>query len=297
MTIVPTLTTLFEIDRHPLRPTTQEIEDHGNHVRERLGFETQSGEAVQGILTRPKADGSFPAILYIHAHGNRYDIGARELLDGRPALQGPLGTVLAGSGFVTLAIDLPGFGGRATASESALAKARLWRGRSLAGQMLGELASALDWLAARPDVDALRIGAFGISMGATLGYWLAAVDPRVACVAHLCCFADFDRLIETGAHDLHGIYLTIPGLIEVASNGRIAGLIAPRPQLIGLGDLDPLTPPHAVDPALAAVRAGYAEAGALENLVVVRQAGVGHRESPEMRAAVPAFFRRHLGPG
>jgi dienelactone hydrolase len=142
---------------------------------------------------------------------------------------------------VTLAIDLPGFGGRATASESALAKARLWRGRSLAGQMLGELASALDWLAARPEVDAGRIGAFGISMGATL-YWLAAVDPRIACVVHLCCFADFDRLIETGAHDLHGIYLTIPGLIDLASNGRIAGLIAPRPQLICIGDLDLLTP-------------------------------------------------------
>ena len=133
-----------------MRPTTHEIDDRGDHVTERLGFETQAGEAVNGILTRPNADGPFPAILYIHAHGNRYDIGARELLDGRPALQGALGPVLAGSGFVTLAIDLPGFGGRTAQSESALAKARLWRGRSLAGQMLGELASALAWLAAGP---------------------------------------------------------------------------------------------------------------------------------------------------
>jgi hypothetical protein len=295
LTIVPTLKILFEIDQHPLRSTTQENDDHGNHVRERIGFETQAGEAINGILTRPNGDGPFPAILYIHAHGNRYDIGASELLDGRPALRGALGPVLADSRFVTLAIDLPGFGGRATASESALAKARLWRGRSLAGQMLGELASALDWLAARPEVDAGRIGAFGISMGATLGYWLAAVDPRIACVVHLCCFADFDRLIETGAHDLHGIYLTIPGLIDLASNGRIAGLIAPRPQLICIGDLDPLTPPHAADPALATARASYAEAGASENLVLLRQADVGHQESPEMRASVLAFFRRHLG--
>lgn len=102
-----------------------------------------SGEAVNGALTRPKADGPFPAILYIHAHGNRYDIGALELLHGRPALRGALGPVPADCGFVTLAIDLPEFGGRATASERALAKARLWRGCSLAGQMLGELASAL----------------------------------------------------------------------------------------------------------------------------------------------------------
>ncbi len=40
-------------------------------------------------------------------------------------------------------------------------------------------------------------------------------------------------------HDLHGIYLTIPGLLEVAGNGEIAGLIAPRPQLICIGDRDP----------------------------------------------------------
>jgi dienelactone hydrolase len=90
-----------------------------------------------------------------------------------------------------LAIDLPCFGGRAAAAEGAAAKAALWRGGSLAGQMLGELASALDWLAADPGVDARRIGVFGLSMGATLGYWLGAVEPRLAAVAHLCCFADF----------------------------------------------------------------------------------------------------------
>ena len=79
-----------------------------------------------------------------------------------------------------LAIDLPCFGARATLRESAAAKAALWRGGSLAGQMLGELASALDWLAARSAPMPARIGVFGLSMGATLGYWLAAVEPRVA---------------------------------------------------------------------------------------------------------------------
>jgi dienelactone hydrolase len=292
-----TLATLFEIDRHPLRQAAYEIDDTGDYAREAIEFEALSGETVNGIVTRPKAGGPFPAILYIHAHGDRYDIGARELLDGRPALQEALGPVLARSGFVTLAIDLPCFGGRATARESALSKAKLWRGRSLAGQMLGELSSALGWLAARPDVDARRVGAFGISMGATLGYWLAATDARLSCLAQLCCFADFDQLIEGGAHDLHGIYLTVPGLLEVASNGEIAGLVAPRPQLICIGDRDPLTPPRAVDPALASVRAAYAVAGATENLAILRQAEVGHQESPEMRAAVLAFFRRHLGSG
>jgi dienelactone hydrolase len=191
-------------------------------------------------------------------------------------------------------IDMPGFGIRVEPNESARTKARLWRGKSEAGQMLGELAAAIEWLAARDDIMADRIGVFGISMGATLGYWLASVEPRVACIAHLCAYADFATLIETGAHDLHGIYLTVPGLLDIASNGVIAGRIAPRPQLIAIGDLDPLTPPAAVDRALSETRAAYAAAGASERLIVHREGNSGHVETPKVREAVASFFRRYL---
>jgi dienelactone hydrolase len=285
----------FEVGGHSLREAQRDASDAGGHIVERLIFETGYGEAVRGLLARPKGKARSPAILYIHAHGARYDIGAAELLDGRPALQGPLGSVFAGMGYATLAIDMPGFGGRAGCTESDLAKARLWQGKSLAGQMLGEQAAALDWLTTQPFVDASRIGCFGISMGATLGYWLAAVDERIAALAHLCCYADFATLIELGAHNLHGIYLTIPGLLNIASNGEIAGLVAPRPQLICIGNLDPLTPPLAVDRALAQTRAAYEQAGAADRLIVHREADTGHQESLEMHRAVLDFFRRNLG--
>lgn len=286
------LAAAFEIGRHKLRLIDGETA--GTTVGT-LRFETTSGEPVRGLLTRPAGSGRHPAILYIHAHGSRYDIGAAELTDGRAALQGPLGPILAAMGYVTLAIDLPCFGERATVAESAAAKALLWRGRSLAGQMLGELASALDWLAARPDVDPARIGAFGISMGATFGTWLAAVDERIACLVHQCCYADFAALIEAGGHDRHGIYLTVPGLLDIAANGVIAGLVAPRPQLACIGDLDPLTPPQAVDVALKETRAAYAAAGAPDAFSLCREPESGHRESPKMREETLAFFRRHLG--
>jgi cephalosporin-C deacetylase-like acetyl esterase len=262
------LRAIFEIDEHPLRLRQREADGQDDHITERLIFETAAGEALKGILTRPPSATPSPAILYLHAHGARYDIGASELLDGRPALQEPLGPVFARMGFAALAIDMPGFGSRADRPESDLAKARLWRGKSLAGQMLGEQASALAWLAAQPFVDASRLGCFGISMGATFGYWLAAVDERVTALAHLCCFADFATLIELGAHDLHGIYLTIPGLLNIAGNGEIAGLVAPRPQLICIGDLDRLTPPPAVDRALAQTREAYGRAGASDRLIL-----------------------------
>lgn len=284
----------FEIGKHSLTLMSRQVVQEDGYAVERLRFVTAEGEAVHGVLTRPVTAGRWPALLYIHAHGARYDIGADELLDGRPALLGPLGPEFARRGFVTLMIEMPAFGTRAEPNESARTKACLWRGRSLAGQLMGEQQAAFEWLAAREDVAADRIGVFGLSMGATLGYWLAAVEPRIACVAHLCCYVDFETLIETGAHDLHGIYLTIPGLLEIASNGAIAGMVAPRPQLIAIGDEDPLTPPAAVDRALAETRAAYVQAGAAERLTVLREPQSGHVETPAMRAAVFAFLERYL---
>ena len=281
----------FEIGSHPL--VFQAMGPPAEAVR-RVRFATAAGEAVEGYLLEPEGGGPAPAVLYIHAHGNRYDIGAREVLDGREALHGPIGPELAQAGFRVLAIDMPCFGGRAGTQESAAAKAALWYGRSLAGQMLGELSSALDWLAGDPGTDPARIGVFGLSMGATLGYWLGAVDTRLAAVAHLCCFADFAPLVESGAHDLHGLYLTVPGLLDLASNGEIAGLIAPRPQFVGLGEADALTPPAAVGPALERLRAAYAAAGAAGALRVHLEPGVGHQETAEMRRAVLDFLRDSL---
>ena len=132
-------------------------------------------------------------------------------------------------------------------------------------------------------------------MGATLGYWLAAVEPRVAAVAHLCCFADFAPMVASGAHDRHGHYLTVPGLLRIASNGEIAGLIAPRPQFVGLGERDELTPPEALAPALAALTAAYRAEGADSMLVVHREPDHGHEETPAMRAGVLEFFAKALG--
>ncbi len=271
----------------------QSEQPKGDYVIEHLRFRI-GDEEVRGILTRPReVEGRLPAILYGHSHGGGYAIGARELLDGREYLVSPLGPVFARAGYVTLCIDMPVFGERATVSESFAAKKLLWYGKSLFGQMLCDHGAALSYLAARDDVDARRIGAFGISMGCVLSYWLAAIDKRIAAVAHLCCFADFRTMIELGAHDGHGIYLTVPGLLREADGGTIAGLIAPRPQLICVGEADALSPPEAVARAMEDLRPAYADAPDL--LEFLSEPGVGHQETDTMRTAVLDFFARRLG--
>lgn len=259
---------------------------------ERLTLSGPGGETVRGILTGPPGEWrNLPAVLYCHAHGNRYGIGASELTEGRPALlPEPYGPALARIGMAALSIDMPCFGERADETESATSKRLLWRGRTLFGAMLADLAGAFALLAAMAEVDSSHIAAFGFSMGATHAFWVGALEPGIARIAHACAFADLGTLIESGAHDLHGHYMTVPGLCAAFRTGEIAGLAAPRPQLALMGALDPLTPPDAAAIAIDDLRRCYAEAGAAPALDIRLNPGTGHQETPEMRAAVLAFL-------
>lgn len=283
---------LLAFEEREARLLSCETDQMDGYVVEHLRLAIDDTE-VRGILTRPAAaSGKLPAILYGHSHGGRHDIGARELLDGREYLLDPLGPVLAKAGYITLSIDMPVFGERSSVSESFAAKALLWEGKSLFGQMLSDHAAALTYLTGRDDVDADRVGAFGISMGCFLSYWLAAMDERIKAVAHLCCFADLRTLIAMGGHDRHGIYLVVPGLLAEADGGTIAGLIAPRPQLICVGEADRLTPMPAVEKALAELKPAYA--GIEDRFAFLSAPDVGHQETAEMRHAMLAFFGKWL---
>lgn len=259
------------------------------------------GRPIPALMLRPdrsgRQDTPGPAILYCHAHGNRWETGKREVLEGRPAfLSGPYGPVLARAGYTVLCVDMPGHGARlAEGREQALVSAALWAGGTLMGRMLGDLRAGLEVLCADPHVDAGRIATLGLSMGATHAYWLGALEPRVAAVAQLCVLADMGPLIAAGVHDLHGPYMTVPGLLRDGDMGDVAGLVAPRPHFVGLGARDPLTPEPARMSALTRLRAAYARAGATERLRVHLEPEAGHAETLAQRAAVLAFLGRVLG--
>lgn len=244
---------------------------------------------IPGTLIRPEGDGPFPAVLYCHAHGGRHERGRSELMAGAKSLYSPWGPQLAALGFVALSIDMPSFGERqGEGPEGALAKAHHWRGDTLYGAMLRELSGALGALAARPEVDASRLVALGLSMGASHAFWLGALDRRVSGVVQLCVMADMGPLIDSGAHDLHAPYLTVPGLLAVAEIGDVAGLVAPRPQFIAHGADDPLTPQGAREGALARVRAAYGGEGA--ELTSHLEPNSGHVETEGMRRAALNFL-------
>lgn len=248
--------------------------------------------ALPATFLCPEGAGPHPAVLYCHAHGGKYDLGRRELMDGAPWLCRPAGPDLVKAGFAALCIDVAGFGDRQTeGSEDALTKAGLWYGKPLFGQMIADQMRALAWLRQNPLIDETRIATYGTSMGAAHSFWLSALDPQIACAVHFCMLANMAEMIDCGAFDRHGHYLTVPGLLTVTDMGEIAGLVAPRPQYVGHGDQDHLTPAVARDPALAQLRAAYGD----NNLLITELAeNSGHVETTEMRQAALAFLARNL---
>lgn len=276
-------------------PTGRLVETTRNkdHDLERWTLDLNGREPVPALLVMPHGADTRGVVLYCHAHGNRFDIGGNELLTGRPAIAAPpYGTVLPGLGFAALAIDHWGFGERATTSERVLNKRFLWEGSTLWGMRVADTLAAFDWVRGR--FARAPIVTLGLSMGSTMAWWAAALEPKIAGCVDLCCLAEFDALIATGADDLHGEYFFVPGLRKQFTAAAINALIAPRPHLSCAGAEDPLTPPAGLRAIDEAMRTLYADAGD-HDAWQQRVFPSGHVETPAMREAVLAFLVERFG--
>jgi len=269
--------------------------DGGSYILEKLSLDLNGMEAVPAFFTIPKERRTrAPAILYNHSHGGGYEIGKKELTDGREYLQDPpYAEALAARGVCALCIDAWAFGERHGKREEETFKEFLWRGHVMWGMMVYDGIRALDYLVTRNEVDPNRIGTLGISMGSTMAWWLAALDERIGVCVDICCLTDFHTLVESRGLSHHGIYYYVPDLLNHFSTAEINALIAPRPHLALAGNKDPLTPPAGLDRIDAELKKVYAEAGAPDAWRLLRY-DVGHMETADMRSEVFTFLDRYL---
>jgi uncharacterized protein len=140
-------------------------------------------------------------------------------------------------GFGVLLFDFPGHGESAGAVH--------WSGAEVRA-----LQRFVDYLAARSDVDARRVGALGFSMGGYITALAGAADARLSAVAVVAAPSDarehtlheYARFTWVGqraalwALERHGMALDGPTPLQEIAR------IAPRPLLIVGGELDPVVP-------------------------------------------------------
>jgi cephalosporin-C deacetylase-like acetyl esterase len=273
-------------------------EKHPGYRLERLELELNGIEPTRALLLVPdKCREPAPGLLYIHAHGGTYEVGKEELLQGRDVMQ-PYAPVCAEKGLVTLAIDSWCFSSRQRTKDGQRGehdafKEMLWRGRVLWGMMLFDEVQAVTYLLGRPEVDPKRIAAFGLSMGATKSWWLAALDPRVALCLDLCCLTDYEELIKADNLAGHGVYYYVPGLLKHFQAHEICELIVPRPHLSLNGRRDLLTPPAGVERIRDYLQPLYRQHGREEDCRI-DLFDCGHQETPSMRRLVATWLDKYL---
>jgi dienelactone hydrolase len=281
--------------QRPIDATVVAEQDLDGYHLKTLMLDLNGIEPVPAYFALPhEVDEQLPAVLYNHAHGGDYVRGREEFIRHREGFQSPpYARLLTELGYCALCIDAWNFGERRGRTESELFKMMLWHGQVLWGMMIYDSLRAVDYLAARPEVDSNRIGTIGLSMGSTMAWWLAALDPRIQVCVDLCCLTDFQALIETRGLDGHGIYYYIPRLLKQFTAAQINALIAPRAHLSLAGNYDRLTPPAGLDRIDRELRTAYRELGHPERWRLLRY-DTGHFESAAMRAEVIQFLEEWL---
>lgn len=285
----------------PSRVEVVSREQHDGYTLERFRFHNGVDMVVPGILLIP--DGlakPAPAIIGLHGHGSSKESICTD--EGHGQYVGPM---LAREGYVVAAIDAyfngdrigegPGGGNDdKRGQEHSLFKLNLWLGRTLWGMMLRDEQCLIDYLETRPEVDASRIGATGMSMGCTRAWWLAAIDERVDAIVGVACFTRYTELISHGDLRRHGIYYFVPGVLDHFDTEAIYALVAPRPMLQLSGDEDGGAPLDGIEVLERKLQDVYALHGVPEHFRSVVYSGTGHEYLPEMKAEMVDWFERHL---
>ena len=134
-------------------------------VLDAITFPASRGEDMRAALARPHGDGPFPALIVIH-----------EIFGLNDNIRGIIAR-FAENGYVALAPDLYDGGG-----PKPLCVLRAMRELGSAkGRTFDDLETARVWLAARPDVDASRLGVVGFCSGGSFAILYAVRAPvRVA---------------------------------------------------------------------------------------------------------------------
>ncbi len=269
----------------------------GGCTRELVTLSLTRHERVRAALLTPDGPGPFPAVLLLHDHGAKFDIGKEKQVrpwydDTRLASAQTwadkyfsgrfVGDELARRGYVVLCADALGWGDRGPLTydqQQALASNFYNLGSSLAGLMAREDARAADFLAGLDRVDAHRVAVLGFSMGAYRAWQTAALTDAIAATAAVCWMTGLKEMMVPGNNTLRGqssYYMLHPGLPRFLDFPDVASIAAPRPMLFFDGGLDPLFPADGVRVAHDKLRAVWRSRHAEERLHLKTWPDLGH---------------------
>jgi hypothetical protein len=251
-----------EIVSPQVRVEAQVLLGDAEVIQERIVYRTEEDVWVPAHVYRPASPAAnrLPGVLLIQG----WDLDKHSLPEFKLRL--------ARAGFVVLFPDNRFSGERrrgasGQAEQSNLLPVAGLFGLTFMGMNTWDNQRALDVLAARPDVDAQRLGVTGLCWGGMQTWTLAALDQRVRVACPVCSISTFEALVQefvpwTSGHSCYGAYLW-----DWARHGDIQDIvacIAPRPLLVPNNVNDAWFPLSGYDRVVREVAQVYRTLGAAE---------------------------------
>jgi dienelactone hydrolase len=290
-------------------------QDRGSYVARKIVFNITTESRVLGYLLVPKGTGPFPAVLLLHDHGAKFDIGKEKVV--QPFNESPeritsaqewveklyggrfIGDELAKRGyvcFVTDALNWSDRGGAGYEGQQALASNLFNLGMSLAGVIAWEDLYSANFLASVPEVDSRRIIAMGLSMGSFRAWQLAALSDRIAGCVAVCWMGTRAGLLVPGSNLTRGqssFTTTHPGLSNYLDYPDVASIACPKPVLMYNGNQDKLFPSSCVQDAYSKMQKVWESQNAGDKLVT-KLWNAGHVFNLEMQDEAFQWLDRHF---
>jgi pimeloyl-ACP methyl ester carboxylesterase len=258
------------------------------------------GAGVTGDLYYPSSaspSAKLPVVIWLHGYG--YAMGYQWLYrwDLNPIL------ALVNGGYAVLAFDMTGFGSRIFEARHFYDRFPHW---SQFGKMVEDTRTAMDVLEKTSMVDPQRIYLFGYSLGAMVGVYTAALDPRVKGLVAVCGFTPMR--LDTAERGTGGVarFSYQHGLIPrlgffVGQESRIPydfhellGAIAPHPVLVLQPQLDRDANVADVHTAVEEARKVYALYGAAGKLTLQEPWDYNRLPEAMLRSVVDKWMAESL---
>ena len=221
---------------------------------------------VPAYLLTPDGKGPFPAVNVLHDHGAHLFIGKEKVI--RPLVcedsvvvkdaeewvknyEGQyFGDYLAQHGYVVFSSDAPMWGERGQKEGprrdryDMIAGNMMMYGIDLSAYMTFDDIRATDYLASLPEVDSLRIGCTGWSMGAYRAWMLSALSDHIKAGAAVCWMVTTDEQLSFrySRTENGGFANCLPGLRRWLDYPHVASIACPKPMLFINGSQDKLFP-------------------------------------------------------
>lgn len=284
-------------------PVIAAEEDRGDYVARKIVINITEYSRINTYMLIPKGRGPFPAILLLHDHGAKFDIGKEKVIRPFDVTKDVIesankwveecyggryiGDELAKRGYVCFATDMLNWSERGFAgyeNTHVLDGNMQFLGSSFSGHIMNEDLNAADYLASQPFVDPSRVGAMGLSVGAYRTWHVSSISDKISVGAAICWLSTIKWQMAPDINLAGGQANTMlhPGLYNYLDIPDVASIACPKPMLFFNGYQDGLFPIPSVREAYSLLRDVWKEQG-VEDRLYTKLWDVPHLFNEEMQ--------------